>query len=60
MKDWAGTTVHRDALTVPCRDCKALAGEPCVVRDRRGRVEKPLSAFPAHPKRINDARKATE
>ncbi|WP_448434250.1 zinc finger domain-containing protein [Mycolicibacterium setense] len=57
MHDWAGTREREDALTVPCRDCHAVAGEPCVVRDSKGRVEKPLEAFPAHPHRMNDARR---
>lgn len=60
MHDWAGTRERLDALAVPCRDCNAAAGEPCVVRDGKGRIEKPLEAFPAHTHRMNDARKAPE
>ncbi|AGT12485.1 hypothetical protein HAMULUS_76 [Mycobacterium phage Hamulus] len=40
MRDWRGTTVHQEALRVPCRDCRAGIGEPCVVRDEKGRVVK--------------------
>ncbi|ABQ86145.1 hypothetical protein PBI_TWEETY_76 [Mycobacterium phage Tweety] len=56
MKDWRGTTIHQEALKVGCRDCRAGVGEPCVVRDGKGRVLKVLEAFPAHPHRIADAR----
>ena len=56
MHDWRGSRVRADALTVPCRDCNVPAGEPCVVRDSKGGIEKPLEAFPAHPHRINDSK----
>ncbi|AFL47987.1 hypothetical protein AVANI_83 [Mycobacterium phage Avani] len=56
MRDWRGTTVHQGALRVPCRDCRAGIGEPCVVRDEKGRVLKVLEAFPAHSHRIADSR----
>lgn len=52
MRDWTGTTVQQQALTVPCPDCYAKAHEPCV-RDGDG---KPLEHFPAHTKRINASR----
>lgn len=58
MRDWRGTTVHVEALRVSCRDCRAGIGEPCVVRDEKGRVVKVLEAFPAHPHRIADSRSA--
>ncbi|UXE04549.1 hypothetical protein SEA_AUBS_77 [Mycobacterium phage Aubs] len=58
MRDWRGTTVHQEALRVSCRDCRAAVGEPCVVRDEKGRVLKVLEAFPAHSHRIADARSA--
>ncbi|QXO12872.1 hypothetical protein SEA_LATRETIUM_72 [Mycobacterium phage Latretium] len=58
MKDWRGTTIHQEALKVGCRDCRAEVGEPCVVRDGKGRVLKVLEAFPAHSHRIADARSA--
>lgn len=41
-----------------CRDCRAGIGEPCVVRDGKGRVLKVLEAFPAHAHRIADSRAA--
>lgn len=56
MHDWTGSRVRADALAVPCRDCQAAAGEPCVVRDSKGRIEKRLEAFPAHQHRINDSK----
>ncbi|AEK09696.1 hypothetical protein PBI_MOZY_82 [Mycobacterium phage Mozy] len=58
MRDWRGTTVHQEALQVSCRDCRAAVGEPCVVRDEKGRVLKVLEAFPAHAHRIADSRSA--
>ncbi|QAX92635.1 hypothetical protein I5H79_gp080 [Mycobacterium phage Poenanya] len=58
MRDWRGTTVHQEALRVRCRDCLAGIGEPCVVRDEKGRVVKVLEAFPAHSRRIADSRSA--
>ncbi|AER14116.1 hypothetical protein FGG38_gp72 [Mycobacterium phage DotProduct] len=58
MKDWRGTKVHVEALRVRCRDCRAGVGEPCVVRDGKGRVLKVLEAFPAHAHRIADSRSA--
>ncbi len=51
MKDWTGTTVQQQALTVPCPDCHALVGELCV-RDGDG---KPLEHFPAHTRRVTNA-----
>lgn len=56
MRDWRGTTVHQGALRVRCRDCLAGIGEPCVVRDEKGRVVKVLEAFPAHAHRTADSR----
>lgn len=56
MKDWRGTKIHQEALKVSCRDCRAAVGEPCVVRDGKGRALKVLEAFPAHSHRIADAR----
>ena len=52
MRDWTGSRIQSDALTVPCRFCGAARGERCV---RDGHA---LQAFPAHSGRINDAAKA--
>ncbi|OIN80189.1 zinc finger domain-containing protein [Mycobacterium malmoense] len=54
MRDWTGTRAQSDALAVRCRDCGAEPGELCVNRGE----QRPLQAFPAHQKRITDARKA--
>lgn len=50
MRDWSGTRIQADALSVPCRDCKAVKGSPCVRDDGQ-----PLRNFPAHCRRITDA-----
>lgn len=52
MHDWEGSRAREDALTVPCRYCRAAVGQPCVTRDGRE-----LQAFPAHAVRISDAAK---
>lgn len=52
MRDWLGTTIQREALTVGCPHCRAPAGELCVNGDQ------PLQAFPAHEIRIRTARQA--
>lgn len=54
MRDWTGSRIQSDALTVPCRYCGAQPTQPCV-RDGH-----PLRAFPAHQGRIKDATKAKE
>lgn len=54
MRDWTGTTVRADALSVPCRYCNAREGQPCVSKA----TGKPIDAFPAHTCRINDSQKA--
>lgn len=51
MKDWSGTRVQQEALTVPCTYCKAAVGSGCVRFDG-----KPLEGFPAHTSRSSDAR----
>ncbi len=57
MRDWTGTQIQRDALVVPCAYCGAKASEPCHTKDDPGHV---LQAFPAHVKRINEAKKAAK
>lgn len=46
MRDWSGSRVQVEALTVPCRHCHAAAGEVCVNNGV------PLVAFPAHDVRV--------
>ena len=53
MKDWTGSRVRADALTVPCRHCHAITGAECLNAERE-----PLTAFPAHEIRIRDAAKS--
>lgn len=57
MRDWTGSRARQDALTVGCRYCGAIVGEPCVTKadDRR-----PLEAFPAHTCRTNAAAKENQ
>ena len=55
MRDWSGTRIRIDALAVPCRYCKAIAGEECVTD--RGTS---LQAFPAHDMRVRDAMKGKQ
>ncbi|GJJ22306.1 hypothetical protein MTY414_59790 [Mycolicibacterium mageritense] len=57
MRDWTGTTIQQQALTVPCRYCQAPAHTPC---HQKGDDTKPLEAFPAHEVRIRDSRKADD
>lgn len=47
MRDWTGSQIRQDALTVPCRYCNAQPGDPCTVPGG-----KTLDAFPAHLPRI--------
>ena len=54
MKNWTGTTIQADALTVQCPDCHAPAGEVC--RTDHG----PLTAFPAHARRIRITQESQE
>lgn len=56
MKNWTGTTIQQQALTVGCRYCLALVGEVCMDKAH----SKPLEAFPAHEVRIRDARKGSD
>ena len=51
MKDWTGTTVRQEALTVQCAFCHAPVGELCVRFDG-----KPLEGFPAHTSRLAAAK----
>lgn len=53
MRDYTGSAVQAHAMKVPCRDCSAEVGSPCV---RDG--DQPLVRFPAHASRIGDAAKA--
>lgn len=53
MRDWLGTTVQREALTVGCPHCRAPAGELCT------NAGQPLKAFPAHEVRIRDAKRVS-
>lgn len=53
MRDWLGTQIQRDALTVGCRHCHAPAGELCMNDGQ------PLKAFPAHEVRIRDAKRVS-
>lgn len=55
MRDWTGTRIQADALTVACRDCLQPIGEEC----RNKYTGEVLTAFPAHAKRINDAKRAS-
>lgn len=56
--EWA--QLRELAHTVMCRECRVPTGDPCVVRHpRTGEIVAELKRFPAHPTRINDARKAT-
>lgn len=54
MRDWLGTQIQRDALTVACRHCRAPVGELCT------NAGQPLRAFPAHDVRIRDAKRAAQ
>lgn len=47
--DWL--EIHAHALTVPCRDCKAIEDEPC----HNAVTGDPLDGPPAHISRICDA-----
>lgn len=53
MRDYTGSFEQRRAMKVPCRDCAAAVGSPCV-RDGN----KPLTVFPAHASRTRDAQRA--
>lgn len=53
MRDWLGTQIQRDALTVACRYCHAPIGELCT------NAGQPLKAFPAHEVRIRDAKRVS-
>ena len=54
MRDWLGSSIQRDALTVACRYCHAPVGELCTNQGQ------PLKAFPAHDVRIRDAKRAAQ
>lgn len=54
MRDWSATRVRADALTVTCPDCHAPAGQGCVTKLG------PLTAFPAHVRRIRAAHNAAQ
>jgi hypothetical protein len=49
MRDWTGTRVHIDALTIVCPDCHAAIGHPCI----NAVTGQPVSRFPAHARRIS-------
>lgn len=51
MRDWSGSTIQREALTVPCAYCRSAIGVLCVGLDG-----KTLEAFPAHTVRSAAAR----
>lgn len=53
MRDWTGSRVQADALAVECPDCHAAIDEVC--QTDHG----PLTAFPAHAKRIRISQKAS-
>lgn len=56
---WFADT-RRVALTVPCPDCNVDIGAPCVIRNPTNPADTaPLVKFPAHVRRIHNARKAT-
>lgn len=50
MRDWAGSRVQTDALTIMCPDCHAAIGALCI-NTITGRE---LQRFPAHPRRITN------
>jgi hypothetical protein len=53
MRDWTGSRIQSNALTVPCLYCGAVEGELCVAKADG----KPLVAFPAHTSRINESKR---
>lgn len=53
MIDYTGSAEQLEALTVACRACEAEIGQVCVDRADNDR---PLTRFPGHPVRVNDAR----
>ena len=53
MPDYTGSRAREDALTVGCRWCHAIAGDPCI---NTALDSKPvLWHFAAHTVRITDA-----
>lgn len=51
MRDWTGSRVQADALTIVCPDCHAPIDARCV----NTITGQPLLRFPAHVRRISRA-----
>lgn len=56
MRDFTGSTEQLQAITVRCRACGVAIGVVCVDRKDGNR---PLTRFPAHTVRVNDAERVS-